>query len=138
MSAARDAALAANAMQKNFAASASHELRTPTTSILGYTEEILESDDLSERDRGFLDIVYRNAQRLTQLIDDLLILDRAEIGPSMMHFEDDCRGAPRRGCRCRTFRRSPAGRHRAHAKCEGDASPRWSIPCGSSRRSTIS
>jgi signal transduction histidine kinase len=87
ISAARDAALAANVMQKNFAASASHELRTPTTSILGYTEQVLDSDELSERDRGFLDVVYRNAQRLTRLIDDLLILDRAEIGPSMMHLE---------------------------------------------------
>jgi two-component system, OmpR family, phosphate regulon sensor histidine kinase PhoR len=86
MAKARDAAVAANLMQKNFAASASHELRTPTTSILGYTEELLDSTDLTEQDRGFLDIVYRNAQRLTQLIDDLLILDQAEIGPSMMHI----------------------------------------------------
>jgi PAS domain S-box-containing protein len=87
MSAARDAAVAANAMQRNFAASASHELRTPTTSILGYTEEVLESETLSKQDREFLEVVYRNAQRLSQLIDDLLILDQAEIGPAMMHIE---------------------------------------------------
>ncbi|TML07598.1 MAG: HAMP domain-containing histidine kinase [Actinobacteria bacterium] len=73
--------------QKNFAASASHELRTPTTSILGFVEEVLENDALSEEDRGFLQIVYRNAQRLSQLIDDLLILGEAEIGASMMHLE---------------------------------------------------
>lgn len=87
MADAHDAALAANAMQKSFAASASHELRTPTSSILGFTEELLESDALSERDRGFLDIVYRNTQRLAHLIDDLLVLDQAEIDPSMMHLE---------------------------------------------------
>ena len=87
MAAARDAAVAANVMQKNFAASASHELRTPTTSILGYTEEVLESETLSKQDREFLEIVYRNAQRLGHLIDDLLILDQAEIGPAMMHIE---------------------------------------------------
>ena len=87
MAAARDAAVAANVMQKNFAASASHELRTPTTSILGYTEEVLESETLSKQDREFLEVVYRNAQRLGHLIDDLLILDQAEIGPAMMHIE---------------------------------------------------
>jgi PAS domain S-box-containing protein len=87
MSEARDTALAANAMQKNFAASASHELQTPTTSILGFVEEVLENDALSDEDRGFLEIVYRNAQRLSQLIDDLLILGEAEIGASMMHLE---------------------------------------------------
>jgi hypothetical protein len=84
---AHDAALASSAMQKSFAASASHELRTPTTSILGFVEEIIENDALSEEDRGFLDIVYRNAQRLSRLIDDLSILDQAEIGASMMHVE---------------------------------------------------
>jgi PAS domain S-box-containing protein len=87
MSAARDAAVAANVMQKNFAASASHELRTPTTSILGYTEEVLESETLSKQDRDLMEVVYRNAQRLGRLIDDLLILDQAEIGSSMMHIE---------------------------------------------------
>ena len=83
---ARDAALSASELQKNFAASASHELRTPTTSILGYLEEVLDSDTLTEQDRGFLEIVYRNAKRLGQLIDDLLILGQAEIGTSMMQL----------------------------------------------------
>jgi PAS domain S-box-containing protein len=85
MSEAHDAAVAANAMQKNFAASASHELRTPTTSILGYTEEVLESTDLAEQDRHHLEVVYRNAKRLALLIDDLLVVGEAEIGATMMH-----------------------------------------------------
>jgi len=84
---ARDAALLAGVAQKQLAASASHELRTPTTSILGFVEAVLESEALSVEDRGFLEIVDRNAQRLSQLIDDLLIIDQAEIGESMMHLE---------------------------------------------------
>ena len=40
-----------------------------------------------KRTAGFLEIVYRNAQRLSQLIDDLLIVDEAEIGASMMQLE---------------------------------------------------
>jgi PAS domain S-box-containing protein len=87
MAEARDAALSASAMQKSFAASASHELRTPTTSILGYTEEVLDGSDLTEQDRGFLEVVYRNAQRLSQLIDDLLIVGEADIGAAMMNLE---------------------------------------------------
>lgn len=87
MSEARDAAVAATAMQLNFAASASHELKTPTTSILGFLEEVLESDTLAEQDRTFLDIVYRNAQRLSRLIEDLLVLGEAEIDASMMNVE---------------------------------------------------
>ena len=116
MSAARDAAVAANVMQKNFAASASHELRTPTTSILGYTEEVLESDTLSKQDREFLEVVYRNAQRLSHLIDDLLILDQAEIGPAMMHIEtNEARAARRRGHRD-VLGRGAEGRHHARRR----------------------
>jgi PAS domain S-box-containing protein len=87
MAHAHEAALAANVMQLNFAASASHELRTPTTSILGYVEEVLENDALAKDDRGFLEIVYRNARRLSQLIDDLLVVGQGEIGASLMHLE---------------------------------------------------
>jgi signal transduction histidine kinase len=84
---ARDAALASIAMQNQFAASASHELRTPTMSILGFVEEVLDNNGLSEEDRGFLEIVHRNAQRLSRLIDDLLILGQVEIDTTMMHLE---------------------------------------------------
>ncbi len=87
MVAARDAALAANLMQRNFAASASHELKTPTASVLGFIEEVLDNDELDEDDRRCLEVAYRNAQRLNQLIDDLLILGESEISPSMMRPE---------------------------------------------------
>lgn len=87
MSAARDTALNASAMQREFAASASHELRTPTTSIIGYLEEVLDSAALTDPDRRFLEIVYRNAKRLSRLIDDLLIRDESEIGASLMQLE---------------------------------------------------
>ncbi|MCU1343923.1 MAG: sensor hybrid histidine kinase [Acidimicrobiia bacterium] len=74
VAAAFEASLATNRMQREFAASASHELRTPTSSILGYVEEIFDNNALSPEDREFLEIVYRNAQRLNRLIDDLLIV----------------------------------------------------------------
>jgi signal transduction histidine kinase len=84
---ARDAAVSASTMQRNLAASASHELRTPTASIVGYLEEVFENAQLTEEDQGLLQIVYRNAQRLTRLIDDLMVLDATEIGAPLTHLE---------------------------------------------------
>jgi len=84
MIAARDAALAATQTQSNFAASAAHELRTPTAAVLGFVEEVLDNDALAEDDRKFLDIAYRNALRLSALIDDLLIVGEADIGSARM------------------------------------------------------
>ena len=83
---ARNEAVSAAIMQRNFAMSASHELRTPTTSILGYIEEVLDNEKLDEEDREMLDIAHRNTQRLARLVDDLLILGEAEMGPAMMHL----------------------------------------------------
>ena len=83
----RDAAVEAWDRQTNFAASAAHELKTPTSSVLGFIEEVLENDELSLDDRECLDVAYRNAQRLARLIDDLLIVGEADISSSMMELE---------------------------------------------------
>ncbi|HEX8487586.1 MAG TPA: CHASE domain-containing protein [Propionibacteriaceae bacterium] len=83
----RDAAVAAWDRQTNFAASAAHELKTPTSSVLGFIEEVLDNDELSVDDRECLDVAYRNAQRLARLIDDLLIVGEADISSSMMELE---------------------------------------------------
>jgi len=65
--------------RRDFIANVSHELRTPLTSLLGYTETLLdESPDAKARE--FLDIMRRNAQRMTRLTEDLLTLARVESG----------------------------------------------------------
>ncbi|MDX6646144.1 MAG: hypothetical protein QOK40_1871, partial [Miltoncostaeaceae bacterium] len=65
-----------------FVALASHELRTPLTSILGYLEAVLdgEAGDLGAEQRRFLAVVDRNARRLLRLVDDLLLVARADAG----------------------------------------------------------
>jgi signal transduction histidine kinase len=66
----------------SFLAEISHELRTPLTSILSFTELLRDGvgqDDPNEQVE-FLDVIRRNADRLLRLVDDLLLLDRAETG----------------------------------------------------------
>ena len=65
--------------RRDFIANVSHELRTPLTSLLGYTETLIdESSDAKARD--FLEIIRRNAQRMSRLTEDLLTLARVESG----------------------------------------------------------
>jgi two-component system phosphate regulon sensor histidine kinase PhoR len=65
--------------RRDFIANVSHELRTPLTSLLGYTETLLD-EPLDPKSREFLDIIRRNAQRMSRLTEDLLTLARVESG----------------------------------------------------------
>ena len=76
-------------MKEEFVASVSHELRTPLTSIRGYLELVLEADpaDLTPQHRDYLRIVDRNADRLLDLINDLLDVAQAESGRFVLNRE---------------------------------------------------
>jgi two-component system phosphate regulon sensor histidine kinase PhoR len=67
-------------VRRDFVANASHELKTPLTSIRGYTETLLADDPPAEIRRQFLQTVHQNAERLQQIIEDLLDLSRLESG----------------------------------------------------------
>ncbi|HKS01830.1 MAG TPA: ATP-binding protein, partial [Arthrobacter sp.] len=61
------------AAKDDFVSNVSHEFRTPLTSILGYVELLLDDDDdLTESQRGPLEIIRRNSERLLTLVSDLL------------------------------------------------------------------
>lgn len=66
-------------MRKDFVANVSHELKTPLTSIKGFVETLQSgaSLDLETQDR-FLNIIEIETDRLTYLIQDLLILSEIE------------------------------------------------------------
>jgi len=70
---------AARQMQVDFVADVSHELRTPLTSIKGTIETLRAGavNDLDVRDR-FLETVEGETDRLIRLVNDLLILSRAD------------------------------------------------------------
>ncbi|WP_193609182.1 sensor histidine kinase [Nocardioides lijunqiniae] len=59
-------------VKDEFVSSVSHELRTPLTSIHGYTQLLLERDDLPAQARAQLEVVVRNTERLQRLVGDLL------------------------------------------------------------------
>lgn len=68
--------------RRQLIARVSHEMRTPLTPIKGFVDMMLleEASQLTPRQRRALEIVRDNTERLTNLIDDLLELGRAEAG----------------------------------------------------------
>ncbi|MBL8744391.1 MAG: PAS domain-containing protein [Myxococcales bacterium] len=65
-------------LRRDFVANASHELRTPVTSIRSAAETVIGMPAGEAASQRFLAIIERNAERLQQLIDDLLDLSRLE------------------------------------------------------------
>lgn len=64
-------------MRSEFVANVSHELKTPLTSIKGFSETLRYVDDIETKNK-FLDIIDKESERLTNLINDILILSNIE------------------------------------------------------------
>ncbi|WP_050181145.1 two-component system histidine kinase PnpS [Domibacillus robiginosus] len=66
-------------MRKDFVANVSHELKTPITSIKGFSETLLDGA-LSDPDAAkmFLDIIWKESGRMERLVADLLDLSKIE------------------------------------------------------------
>jgi two-component system phosphate regulon sensor histidine kinase PhoR len=75
-------------MRRDFVANVSHELRTPVTSIRSAAETLIDgaADDPAAA-QAFISIIDRNAQRLQQLVEDLLDLSRIESRGFRLSFE---------------------------------------------------
>ena len=66
-------------MRKDFVANVSHELKTPVTSIKGFTETLLDGAmNNKETLQSFLSIILKESDRLQTLIQDLLELSKIE------------------------------------------------------------
>ena len=73
--------------RRDFIANVSHELRTPLTSIQGYTETLLDNPLPDSHIRDFLEIIRKNATRMSRLTEDLLTLARVESGEQRFEIE---------------------------------------------------
>ena len=68
-------------IRKDFVANVSHELKTPLTSIKGYTEALIDGAiDDSKKAKEFLNIISNHTDRLNNIITDLLQLSYIESG----------------------------------------------------------
>ncbi|MDQ3719606.1 MAG: ATP-binding protein, partial [Actinomycetota bacterium] len=72
-------------VKSDFVATASHELRSPLTSIKGFVELLAGSQSLGERERDFVEVILRSTNRLVDLVDDLLDVARLESGQMQAH-----------------------------------------------------
>ena len=72
-------------LKSEFVATASHELRSPLTSIKGFVELLSAEDSLTVRQREFVDIIELSTDRLVDLVNDLLDVARVEAGRVEIH-----------------------------------------------------
>ena len=76
--------------KSDFVSMVSHELRTPMTSIKGYISLLRQgvAGPLLPKQETFLDIVQRNVDRMTTLINDLLDVSRIESGKIQLDIQE--------------------------------------------------
>ena len=85
LAAMRRAAEDAKRVKEEFVANVSHELRTPLNMIIGFAESIVNSPQIYGPNiphtlLADLQVIYRNSQHLSSLIDDILDLSQIEAG----------------------------------------------------------
>ena len=78
--------------RRDFIANVSHELRTPLTSIQGYAETLLDSTPNLDHIHEFLEIIRKNAARMSRLTEDLLTLARVESGEQRFDIQPSAPG----------------------------------------------
>jgi two-component system phosphate regulon sensor histidine kinase PhoR len=69
-------------IRKDFVANASHELRTPMAIINGYLENLLDDDMIEDpaTARRFLSVMRKHAERISRIVEDMLMISRLESG----------------------------------------------------------
>lgn len=84
----REQAEKENTMRRELTQNIAHELKTPTASILGYTETLLENPTLSDEVRQqFIERTHSQAQRLTALLQDITTLNKMDYAPERLRQE---------------------------------------------------
>lgn len=80
-------------MQADFISNLSHELRTPLTAINGWTETLLNDENLDEQTARGMKIIAKESERLTEMVIDLLDFSRLQDNRLTLNMEKtDIRG----------------------------------------------
>jgi predicted ATPase/signal transduction histidine kinase/CheY-like chemotaxis protein/tRNA A-37 threonylcarbamoyl transferase component Bud32 len=82
---AQESAQVANRAKSEFLANMSHELRTPLNGILGYSQILRKSKELTEQQKNGLSIIHKCGEHLLTLIDDILDLSKIEARKMELH-----------------------------------------------------
>ncbi|MEZ0226226.1 MAG: response regulator [Alphaproteobacteria bacterium] len=80
MEKAKDAAERTSRAKTDFLANMSHELRTPLNSIIGMTRLLYEDKTVATAHHNMLGVVYRSAENLLVIVNDILDLSKVESG----------------------------------------------------------
>jgi two-component system phosphate regulon sensor histidine kinase PhoR len=69
-------------IRKDFVANASHELRTPLAIINGYLENLIDDDLVEDKEltRRFLKVMRKHTERISRIVEDMLVISRLESG----------------------------------------------------------
>lgn len=88
LKAAKEEAERANQLKSAFLANMSHEIRTPLGAMMGFAD-LLRDLNLSETERAnYTDILARNGEQLSVIINDILDLSKVEAGHLNLEFTD--------------------------------------------------
>ncbi|MDX2494564.1 MAG: histidine kinase dimerization/phospho-acceptor domain-containing protein, partial [Desulfuromusa sp.] len=74
-------------IRRDFVANVSHELKTPITAIRGAVETLLDDESTNTSSQRFLQIIFKQSERLNALVEDLLNLSRIEQGAEQGGWE---------------------------------------------------
>ncbi len=69
-----------NKLKSAFLANMSHEIRTPMNSIIGFSELLRNTNQPLEKQKQFLDLIYKSSNQLLNIINNILDISKLEVG----------------------------------------------------------